>query len=776
MVACHYSKSFALKALLVLVFSALSFQRKINIAFEEVDVDVNARFGVVVLSDDSSQENEISPKLRSAPAHGRFKRADEEEGGGIEEHHGTIGHDDAVGHTGHEEFSFQEAPIVVTYESDAGETGVPETAVTYEMDSGIAEGGGGGGVTSIGHGSRRYLTPTSGSGGNVRLGRIVYGGGGLRPGYGMIGTQLGTGGLSGGRLAYGLQPALSTSGLALQGAPAMGMYGTQLGLGGTRLGMGGSRLGVLGTGAGSGIGYGLQQGLGYGLMQQRMPAFSTMGSRFMGSPVLYTGGARGGGYGGSLGLAPVYQGGYRLGSGQLGTMALRNGYGGGLSGARLAMPNVGGYGIRNGMRLSGMSGLGGLRSAGGGSLGLGNGMGGSLGNLGSGVGYRRIGLGGTGGGGGGSLRMGGGGGSGGIGLGMRGGSGGSLGSGLRGGSLGIGGSGNSGGLGMGLKGGSAASDVPKSNKPCLQYYKGVPLPGFFPRECIESACKYKPTKDDLYIVTYVKCGTTWTQHVVYLIQTGGVPPSNAEEFYRASPYIEAFGAECVQWMKKPGALKTHLPVQLLEFSPEAKYLVVARNPRDVIVSLQYHWLSFVGYHYNGTFDDAFEHFMNDEIDCGNFFTFYKDWYERSRDPNVLFVVYEDLKRNPEELILRIARFMGEEYEANLLKDDRKRLRDVVKYSSVDEMKKYTNDIIQEFFRGSFDFQGPEYEGFRQFHHGIHSAGVEAANKVNYVRKGIVGDWKNHFTQEQLKRLNEKFKRETEGSDIAKLWPDMNFLE
>ncbi|XP_077488595.1 sulfotransferase 1A3-like [Amblyomma americanum] len=201
-------------------------------------------------------------------------------------------------------------------------------------------------------------------------------------------------------------------------------------------------------------------------------------------------------------------------------------------------------------------------------------------------------------------------------------------------------------------------EVKKTNKPVLQHYKGVPLPGFFPRECIESASKYKPTKDDLYIVTYVKCGTTWTQHVVYLIQTCGVPPANAEEFYRASPYIEAFGAECVEWMKKPGALKTHLPVQLLEYSTEAKYLVVARNPRDVIVSLHYHWLTFVGYHYNGTFDDTFEHFMNDEIDCGNFVTFYKDWYERSRDPNVLFVLYEDMKRQPEEVILKIARFMG----------------------------------------------------------------------------------------------------------------------
>ncbi|KAL3247443.1 hypothetical protein MRX96_057064 [Rhipicephalus microplus] len=222
MVVCLYSKSFTLKAFTLLVCFAVSYQKEASIVFEEVDVDVNARFGVVVLTDDSRQKNEISPELRSAQVHGRFKRADEEDGGGIEEHHGTIGHDDAGGHTGHGEFSIQETPVAVTYESDAAETGVPEMAVTYEMDSDIAEGsgvgGGDSGVTSINHGSRRYLTPTSGSGGNVRLGRIVYRGGGLQPGYGTIGTYLGTGS----HLAYGLQPALATSGLALRGSPAMG--------------------------------------------------------------------------------------------------------------------------------------------------------------------------------------------------------------------------------------------------------------------------------------------------------------------------------------------------------------------------------------------------------------------------------------------------------------------------------------------------------------------------------------------------------------------------
>nr|XP_054922627.1 uncharacterized protein LOC126522496 [Dermacentor andersoni] len=187
MVGCFQSKKFVLNSLLVLVLSAASSQKEVKITFEAADVDVHARFGVLVIADDSGDENELSPELPSEPAHGRFKRADEDDGGGMGEHGGAHGHHGAAGHTGHQEFSFEERPVVVTYEGGAGETGVPETGVGYEMNRGL---GGGGGITSMGGGSRRYLSPTSGSGGSVRLGRIVYGGGGgLRPGYGMGGHQ-----------------------------------------------------------------------------------------------------------------------------------------------------------------------------------------------------------------------------------------------------------------------------------------------------------------------------------------------------------------------------------------------------------------------------------------------------------------------------------------------------------------------------------------------------------------------------------------------------------
>lgn len=264
------------------------------------------------------------------------------------------------------------------------------------------------------------------------------------------------------------------------------------------------------------------------------------------------------------------------------------------------------------------------------------------------------------------------------------------------------------------------------------------------------------------------------QHIVYLIQHKGVPPANAEEFYRSSPYIDLMGAECIDGMERPGAIKTHLPLHLVPYSSKAKYIVVIRNPRDVIVSLHYHWLMFPGYNYSGTFDDSFECFMRGKCEYGDYFQFYREWYKEKSKSNVLLVVYEELKRDPERVILEIAKFMGSGYEETLLENDKELLGKVVKLSHVDEMKRYANENIQQFFAG--ELSNGACLGLKTLHDSVRVAGPQGPQRINYIRKGVVGDWKNHFSKEQVVRLNEKFTKEASGSDIAELWPEMNFLQ
>ncbi|KAH6944911.1 hypothetical protein HPB50_006170 [Hyalomma asiaticum] len=287
-------------------------------------------------------------------------------------------------------------------------------------------------------------------------------------------------------------------------------------------------------------------------------------------------------------------------------------------------------------------------------------------------------------------------------------------------------------------------------KPSLQLVRGTPFATHLLRECFESAMDYSHREGDLFIVTYLKCGTTWMQHIVYLIQTGG------ERVLRTPPIC---GSRCTRWAARPGAMKSHLPLHQTGYSPEARYIVVIRNPFDVVVSLHHFWRMISSYEYYGDFDDSFENFVDGSINSGDYFDFYRGWCRRIDDSNVLFLVYEDMRKDPEAAVLK----------------------DVLKYSSFEEMKEYTNKMIDEFYEGVFPFQGEEYKGLRYLHRiirrgsGLGGAGDSGSSpdKVVYVREGTVGGWKNYFSPEQTRRLGEKFRWETRDTPIANLWPELN---
>lgn len=85
--------------------------------------------------------------------------------------------------------------------------------------------------------------------------------------------------------------------------------------------------------------------------------------------------------------------------------------------------------------------------------------------------------------------------------------------------------------------------------------------------------------DDVFIATYPKCGTTWTQEITYLIYNDGVPPKNHLERIRNNPFIEMLGEDGPKNMGRPGCIKTHLPRDLVPYADHAKYIYVLRNPK-----------------------------------------------------------------------------------------------------------------------------------------------------------------------------------------------------
>lgn len=278
-------------------------------------------------------------------------------------------------------------------------------------------------------------------------------------------------------------------------------------------------------------------------------------------------------------------------------------------------------------------------------------------------------------------------------------------------------------------------------KPSYYNHDGFLMPKGFSVKGFISALNYQAQPSDIFIVTYPKCGTTWTQYIVWLIQHDGEALSPLEKLENYSPHLEEVGQETIEKLAQPRVIKTHLPYRLTPYHPDAKYIYVARNPFDCVVSFYHHTRGFIK-HYDfaeGTFDDFFECFIKGEVDFGDYFDHLIPWYHHKTDNNVLFLTYETMKKNPEKTILEIANFLSPTYQ-NKLKNPNI-LNKILNNSHFNKMQQ-----CQE----RWSSQRPQ-------------------NMPPFIRKGMVGDWKNYLSSNQKQRLLKKFLTRTQKTDLPHLW-------
>jgi len=97
--------------------------------------------------------------------------------------------------------------------------------------------------------------------------------------------------------------------------------------------------------------------------------------------------------------------------------------------------------------------------------------------------------------------------------------------------------------------------------------------------------------DDIIISTYGKSGTTWVQQIVSQLLFDGVEGVETAEMspwldLRVPPKEVKLPMVAAQTHRR--FLKTHLPVDALVFSEQAKYVYVGRDGRDVLWSMYNH--------------------------------------------------------------------------------------------------------------------------------------------------------------------------------------------
>ncbi|KAH7941138.1 hypothetical protein HPB49_010332 [Dermacentor silvarum] len=139
---------------------------------------------------------------------------------------------------------------------------------------------------------------------------------------------------------------------------------------------------------------------------------------------------------------------------------------------------------------------------------------------------------------------------------------------------------------------------------------GLHLSCIFQEAVVKEALTYKAKPGDVFVVSFPKSGSTWMQQIVYAIYHDGSKAESLRDFLQKSPVLELVGLEAVQNMPRPGAIKTHLPFNRVPYSPQAKYIFVARNPYDCCVSFYYHTRAFPAYRFA---DGSFEKFLSAAI-------------------------------------------------------------------------------------------------------------------------------------------------------------------
>ncbi|KAL9989308.1 hypothetical protein ACROYT_G003843 [Oculina patagonica] len=283
----------------------------------------------------------------------------------------------------------------------------------------------------------------------------------------------------------------------------------------------------------------------------------------------------------------------------------------------------------------------------------------------------------------------------------------------------------------------------------MEIFHGIPLPrGVGITEEMVAVFPTLPArKDDIFIASYPRSGSTWTQEIVWqIIHDGKICDGRLD---KRVPYLEAivmpfkcypYSVNDVESIEKtftsfpaPRVFKTHLTYEMVpkgrDEETKPRYIYPMRNPKDAFVSYFDHHRNMPHFKEIPTWDEAFERFMKGETVGGVWFDHVLSWWKHKDDPNILFLKYEDRIKDPADTVEKIAKFIGKE-----LSQETRDL--IVHQTSIDSMKssEHTN---HHWFEGE-----------------------------NFIRKGKVGGWKEYFTEEQNQLFDKVFKEKMKGTGLT----------
>ncbi|XP_078655676.1 sulfotransferase 6B1-like [Branchiostoma floridae x Branchiostoma belcheri] len=271
--------------------------------------------------------------------------------------------------------------------------------------------------------------------------------------------------------------------------------------------------------------------------------------------------------------------------------------------------------------------------------------------------------------------------------------------------------------------------------------KGVRYPPNVKKDNLEAMENFELRDDDIVIVAFPKAGTNWMLEIVNKILSAcGRTDASSDDMVGklefSYPHEPRPRHVMLQTCASPRVILTHLtphtaPPGVSQPRDNVKVIVVMRNPKDTAVSY-FHFEQKLRASFERkllpSWDEFFQLFLAGKHTYGCYFDHVLGWWQRRDDPHFLFLKYEDMKKDLPNAVRTVATFLK-------VKLDDPSIETIAHACTFSNMK-------------------------------------AALDKSRYgdrtvnARKGLVGDWKTLFTDEQSKLLDLKCKTKLEGTGLS----------
>lgn len=243
--------------------------------------------------------------------------------------------------------------------------------------------------------------------------------------------------------------------------------------------------------------------------------------------------------------------------------------------------------------------------------------------------------------------------------------------------------------------------------------------------------RFRPRPSDVIVSPFAKCGTTWLQQIVHSLRSGD--DSDFFDIYDVMPWIDVadmLGHDLdADQRASPRAFKSHRGYD--DLPRGCRYLVSVRDPRDAVVSL-YRFMEGWFFEPGSIPIDEFVARRALDRETGpDYWRHLASWLRQRDNPDVLIVVFENMKQDLRGNVARIAEFIGVDVDASRI------------------------DLATRL--SSFEYMAAHKEPFsdpRLRKRSESAAGLPPHSDSAKVRAGAVGDHRHELSPEIVARLDE----------------------